>query len=91
MKDSLSVVGNPFALDKTGDIVRPYIVAGSISKISDGAHQGATQADWITSNEDVKTMKNTFKMTMIIGPQILSVWWGRLLDREIVHCLVSSL
>ena len=38
-------------------------MAGSIGKITDGVHQDATQADWITDSNDVWSMKNTFKMT----------------------------
>ena len=58
------MVGNPYALDKTGYRVVPYVISGSVGTISNGVHKDATsQADWSTKNEERDTMMNTFKMT----------------------------
>ena len=57
-------MGNPYALDKTGYRVKPYVISGSVGTISSGFHKDATgQADWSTKNEERDTMMNTFKMT----------------------------
>ena len=78
---SLLVVGNPFALDTTGDLARPYIVAGSVGKITAGIHKDATQAAWITSNEDLMRMKNTFKMS---GYQVTTGQFFRGVEKSLV-------